>query len=114
RVLVMIEDLAPNQPFTEKTAKGLSLRMYSSRGSYRIPVSITQTQNGLILVSFSRFKNMPAILLVKALGIIKDSDIASFIGNESDVTMLNLYEYAKIQDADNALMAIAEHMNLQG
>jgi len=114
RVLVMIEDLAPNQPFTEKTAKGLSLRMYSSRGSYRIPVSITQTQNGLILVSFSRFKNMPAFLLVKALGIIKDSDIASFIGNESDVTMLNLYEYAKIQDADNALMAIAEHMNLQG
>ena len=83
RVLVMIEDLAQNQPFIEETKKGLALRLFSSRGSYRIPIAITQRQDGLVLVSFSRFKEIPAILLVKALGINKDSDINSFIGIES-------------------------------
>jgi len=114
RVLVMIEDLAQNQAFTENTAKGITLRMYSSRGSYRIPVSITQTQEGILSVGFSRFKNIPAILLIKALGTTKDSDIASFIGKESDSVIVNLYEYAKIQDSNDALMAIAEQMKIQG
>ncbi|UZE93966.1 MAG: DNA-directed RNA polymerase subunit B'' [Candidatus Pacearchaeota archaeon] len=114
RVLVMIEDLAQNQAFTEETIKGISLRMYSSRGSYRIPVSITQTQDGLILVSFSRFKSIPSFLLIKALGITKDSDIASFIGSESDSLIVNLFEHAKVQDMNDALMAIAEIMKIQG
>ncbi len=114
RVLVMIEDLAQNQAFIEEKIKGLSLRLFSSRGSYRIPISITQTQEGILLVSFSRFKSIPAILLIKALGIIKDSDIASFIGKESDSVIVNLYEHAQIQSTENALMTIAEKMNIQG
>lgn len=114
RVLVMIEDLAQNQAFTEETPKGISLRLYSSRGSYRIPISITQTQEGLLNVSFSRFKNIPAIILIKALGIIKDIEIASLIGKEADSLIVNLYEYSKIQDPNDAFIAIAEHMGIQG
>ena len=114
RVLVMIEDLAQNQPFIEETKKGLALRLFSSRGSYRIPIAITQRQDGLVLVSFSRFKEIPAILLVKALGINKDSDINSFIGIESDALIVNLYEYVDIHSQDDALMAIAALMKLQG
>ena len=114
RVLVMIEDLAQNQAFIEEKIKGLTLRLFSSRGSYRIPISIIQTDDGLIIVSFSRFKNIPAILLVKALGVTKDSDIAYLIGKESDSVIVNLYEYAKIQDTTDALMEIAQQMRIQG
>ncbi len=114
RVLVMIEDLAQNQAFTENTPKGITLRMYSSRGSYRIPISIIQTQEGILSVTFSRFKNIPAILLIKALGITRDADIASFVGKESDSVIVNLYEYMNIQDSNDAFMAIAEQMKIQG
>ncbi|MCL6500627.1 MAG: DNA-directed RNA polymerase subunit B'' [Candidatus Pacearchaeota archaeon] len=114
RVLVMIEDLAQNQAFTEDTAKGLSLRMYSSRGSYRIPITINQTSEGLLNISFSRFKNLPAIVLIKALGVTKDSEIASLIGRESESVIVNLYEYSKVQDPNDACMLIAEQMNIQG
>lgn len=116
RALVMIEDLAQNRPLTEKTAtKGLSLRLYSSRGSYRIPISVYQTAEGILFVDFSRFKNLPAVLLIKALGITKDSEIASLIGSEGEgVLVINLYEWAKIQSSEEALLAIAELMNVQG
>lgn len=115
RALVMIEDLAQNQPFTEITSKGLNLRLYSSRGSYRIPITISQNAEGIIFVSFSRFKNIPAILLVKALGVVRDEDIASLVGKTSeDVLIINLYEWAKIQGCDDAVMEIAKLMGIDG
>ncbi|MBS3073204.1 DNA-directed RNA polymerase subunit B'' [Candidatus Pacearchaeota archaeon] len=114
RVLTMIEDLAQNQAFIEETIKGLTLRLFSQRGSYRIPVSINESNDGLLLVSFSRFKNLPAILVAKALGLIKDSEIASLIGKESDTVIVNLYEHVKIQSQEDALKAIAEKMSIQG
>ncbi|MCX8193823.1 MAG: DNA-directed RNA polymerase subunit B'' [Candidatus Pacearchaeota archaeon] len=114
RVLVMIEDLAQNQAFTEETAKGLALRLFSSRGAYRIPITINQSPEGIIYVSFSRFKNIPAILIIKALGITKDSEIASLVGKESEALIINLYEYSSVQDSESALAAIAQLMSLEG
>jgi DNA-directed RNA polymerase subunit B len=114
RVLVMIEDLAPNQPFIEKTTKGNLLRLFSQRGSYRIPVSITETGEGEILVSFSRFKNLPSLLLIKALGVDRDEDIAKLIEKETDSFIVNLYEHAHIQDSKDALINLAEKMNIHG
>lgn len=114
RVLTMIEDLAQNQAFTEETSKGLLLRLFSQRGSYRIPISINESTDGILQFSFSRFKNLPAILVIKALGLVKDADIASLIGKESDTVIVNLYEQAKIQSQEDALFEIAQIMSLEG
>ncbi|MEM4703311.1 MAG: DNA-directed RNA polymerase subunit B'' [Candidatus Pacearchaeota archaeon] len=114
RALVMIEELAQNQPFVEETQKGAILRLFSQRGSYRIPVTINETSEGIIAVNFSRFKNIPAILLVKSLGITKDSEIASLIGKESDTAIVNLYEFSSVNTSEDAFLKIAEHMTIQG
>lgn len=114
RVLVIIEDLAQNKPFTETTQKGFILRVLSQRGSYRIPVTINETTDGEILVSFSRFKNIPAILLIKSLGLTKDSEIASLIGKETDSLIVSLYQFTNISDGEDGAMAIGERMNIQG
>jgi len=114
RVLVMIEDLAPNQPFIEEGAKGLNLRLFSLRGAYRIPTIINENSDGIIEVSFSRFKNLPAIPLIKSLGIVKDSEIASLIGKECDTLIVNLYEFTSLQTAHDALMFIAGRSVIQG
>jgi len=114
RALVMIEELTQNQAFVENTAKGLILRLFSQRGSYRIPVTINETPEGVIAVNFSRFKNIPAILLAKALGLSKDSEIAQLIGKESDTMIVNFYEYSNVPSSEEAFFKIAELMNLQG
>ena len=115
RVMVMAEDLAENQPFIEKDKKGqLILRIFSLRGTYRIPTTITESKEGIFEVSFSRFRDLPAIVVLKALGLTKESDIAKYIGKETDSVIVNLYDFVNIASSEDAMMYIAETTNLQG
>ena len=115
RVMVMAEDLAENQPFIENDRKGnLTLRLFSLRGTYRIPVTIAENKDGLIDVSFSRFKGLPAVVILKALGMTKEADIAKYIGKDTDSVIVNLYEFVDLATKEDAMMYIAEQTNLQG
>ncbi|MBS3100391.1 DNA-directed RNA polymerase subunit B'' [Candidatus Pacearchaeota archaeon] len=114
RSMVMTEDLAANQPFMENVKDRQTLRLFSLRGAYRIPITIAESNDGIIEVSFSRFKNLPAVVLMKSLGMLKESDIAKYIGKETDSLIVNLYEFAKISSAEEAMMAIAEKTSVQG
>ncbi len=115
RVMVMAEDLAENQPFVETNSKGeLTLKLFSSKGTYRIPVLITESKEGITEVSFSKFKDVPAIIILKALGLIKESDIAKYIGKETDSVIVNLYEFSNIATKEDAMLYISEKTNLQG
>ncbi len=115
RVMVMAEDLAENQPFIETNAKGnLVLRLFSLKGTYRIPVWLSETKDGILGTSFSKFKDIPAIIILKALGMTKESDIQKYIGMETDSVIVNLYEYVNIGTKEDAMMFISEKANLQG
>lgn len=115
RVLVLIEDLAPNQPFVEKDSSGnISVRLFSESGTYRIPLHIHESKTGELQISFTRFKNLPVIPVIKALGLVKDSEIFEEVGKEYDTLLINLYEYASLQKEDDAIMFLAEKMNLSG
>jgi len=115
RVMVMAEDLAENQPFIEDDKKGRpQLRLFSLRGTYRIPVTINESKEGILQVSFSRFRDIPAIILLKALGLTKESEIARYLNKETDSVIVNLYEYVDIATSEDAMMKIAELTSLQG
>jgi len=114
RVIAMSEDLAPNQPFIEEGRLGLTLRVFSQRGAYRIPTTISETGEGILDVTFSRLKNIPAIIILKALGMVKEEEIANRIKQESDCLVVNLYEFADIKSTDDAMVYIAEKSGIQG
>jgi DNA-directed RNA polymerase subunit B len=115
RVMVMAEDLAENQPFIEENKKGeLVLKMFSLKGTYRIPITLTETKEGIFNTSFSRFKDVPAVVILKALGLTKESDIAKYIGKETDSVIVNLYDFVDLATKEDAMMYIAEKTNLQG
>jgi DNA-directed RNA polymerase subunit B len=115
RVMVMAEDLAENQPFIEENKKGdLVLKIFSLKGTYRIPITLTETKEGIFNTSFSRFKDIPAVVLLKALGLTKESDIAKYVGKETDSVIVNLYEFVELATKEDAMMYIAEKTNLQG
>ncbi len=115
RVMIMAEDLAENQFIIEPGKTGrLVLKMFSLRGTYRIPITLSEGKDGLFNLSFSRFKDLPAIVLLKALGLTKESDIAKYIGKENDNVIINLYEFVNISTKDDAMMYIAEKSGLQG
>jgi DNA-directed RNA polymerase subunit B len=114
RIIVMSEDLAPNQPFIEDGRLGLTLRIFSERGAYRIPTTISETAEGILELTFSRLRNIPIFVLLKALGMTKEAEIAKKIAIENDCLVVNLYEYANLQNAEDAMIYIAEKSGIQG
>jgi len=115
RVMVMAEDLAENQPFIETNNKGeLILKLFSLKGTYRIPMTLSENKEGIFNVSFSRFKDLPTIAIIKALGLTKEVDIGKCIGKKTDSVIVNLYEFVNLATREDALMYIAEKTNLQG
>jgi DNA-directed RNA polymerase subunit B len=115
RVMIMAEDLAENRPFIETNQKGeLLLRLFSLKGTYRIPTILSETKEGIFEVSFSRFKEIPLIAVIKALGLTKESDISKYINKETDSVIVNLYEYVDLANREDALMYLAEKTNIQG
>jgi len=116
RVMVMAEDLASNQTFIEfqKSRTRLMLRLFSQRGAYKIPVSLAESNQGILELSFSRFRDIPAMVLLKALGLTSDAEIAKLIGKQTDSLIVNFYEFANISSNNDALMWIAEKSALQG
>lgn len=116
RVMVMAEDLASNQTFVEfqKLRNRLILRLFSQRGSYKIPISLVENSQGILEISFSRFRDIPAMVLLKALGLTSDAEISRLISKQTDSLIVNFYEFANIANSSEALMWIAEKSGLQG
>ncbi|RMD67104.1 DNA-directed RNA polymerase subunit B'' [Candidatus Pacearchaeota archaeon] len=114
RIVVMLEDLAPNQPFIEESGGKLNVRVFSEQGAYRIPTTINETNEGIIEITFSRLKNVPVVVVLKALGMEREGEIAKHIGLQDDTLVVNFYEFANIKTSEEAMLYIAERSGTQG
>ena len=113
RVLITVEDLASNRIFIEKKEVGPSAyvcKVFSEMGSYRIPHTIEQMKDGLFYLTFTRFRRVPVIPVIKSLGLVKDSDIVKMISGDSeyDSVMINIYDSAELKTEDEALEHLAK------
>ena len=117
RVLIIVEDLASNKLFIDKAKTGPSkytARLYSERGSYRIPHLIEQMKDGVINFSFTRVKRIPVIAVIKALGLVKDQEISDAISKDKsyDDIFINLYECIDLKTQEDALEFIAKKIGV--
>jgi len=117
RVLIAVEDLASNKLFIKKAATGPSeyvAKLYSEQTNYRIPHTLEQMKDGTIYLSFARFKRVPIIALIKALGLTKDQEIMQFISQEKmyDDVILNLYENIGLKTQEEALEFLAKRIGI--
>lgn len=117
RVLITVEDLAANKLFVEKNTVGPSKfvgRIFSEKGAYRIPHSIEQMKDGIIYLSFTRFKRVPIIVVIKALGLVRDEEIMKFISESKqyDDVYINLFNAVEVKSEEDALEYLAKHAGI--
>ncbi|MBS3172630.1 DNA-directed RNA polymerase subunit B'', partial [Candidatus Woesearchaeota archaeon] len=117
RVLIAVEDLASNKLFIKKAASGPSkftAKLYSEQTNYRIPHTLEQMKDGILHLSFARFRRVPIISLIKALGLVKDQDIMQYISTEKiyDDVILNIYESRELKNQDEAVEFLAKRIGL--
>ena len=105
RIMVMAEDLASNQTFIEwqKIKKRLLLRLFSQKDAYKIPISLAESSEGILEISFSRFRDIPAMVLLKALGLTSDADIAKLVRKQTDALIVNFYEFASVENVNDEI-----------
>jgi len=117
RVLITVEDLLPNKLFVQQNLVGpsaYSAKLFSHKDSYSIPHLIEQMKDGIIYVSFSRYKRVPIIALIKALRLVTDQEIMSLICKDKayDDIYINLMNLADLKTAKDALNYIATRGNV--
>src|SRR3989338_3215177 len=118
RVLIIVEDLTSNRLFVTRNATGPSKytgKLFSERGSFRIPHTIEQMKDGIIYLSFTRFKRVPIIAVIKALGFTRDKEITDYITTETkqyDDIFINLVDAVELKSEEDALDFLARKVGL--
>ena len=117
KVLITIEDLAPNRFLIEEDPTGPSKligKLFSESGSFKIPHTLERMKDGIFYLSFTRVKRVPALAVIKALGLLKDEEITRYIteGEQYDEVIINLLEFVGIKTEDDALDYIAKRIGI--
>jgi DNA-directed RNA polymerase beta subunit len=117
KVLINIEDLASNRFLVERQTIGPSKfvgKIFSEKGSFKIPHTFEKMKDGLFYLSFTRVKRVPIVVVLKALGILKDEDIINLISTKQQYTEIipNLYEFIDIKSAEDAMDKIAKSIGI--
>lgn len=117
RVMITVEDLASNKFFIERKEIGPSryiAKIFSEMGSYRIPHTIEQMSDGIFYLTFTRFRRVPLVPILKALGMSKDNEIVKMICDDRvyDSVLINLYDAAELKNDGDALEFMAKKLGI--
>lgn len=115
KVLISIEDLAANRMLIEQNSSSNFVgKLFSERGSYKIPHTIEKIKDGILYLTFTRVKRIPAIIVIKALGMLKDEEIMSSISKERqfDEVLVNLMEFVDVKNQEDAMDYIAKKIGI--
>ncbi len=116
KALISVEDLAPNKFLVEKATTGISEyvgKVFSEKESYKIPHTFERLKDGIFYLTFTRVRRMPLLVIVKALGLIKDEEIMKAVSEkQQDEILINLLEFADIKNEDDALDYIAKRIGI--
>ncbi|EDY34195.1 RNA polymerase Rpb2, domain 2 family, partial [Aciduliprofundum boonei T469] len=103
RVLVSLEDLAPNRVLVEKNERYNTVvetaKVFSQRRGYRALTIMEKKSDGIIVVSVPAVAGtIPLVILMKALGLEKDQDIYRAIVSDEKMSVIAL---ANIEEVEN-------------
>ncbi|MEK6964384.1 MAG: DNA-directed RNA polymerase subunit B'' [Nanoarchaeota archaeon] len=116
KALVTVEDLASNKFLVEKASLGVSPyvgKLFSEKGSYKIPHQVEKLKDGLFYLTFTRVKRIPLISIIKALGLTKDEEIVNAIDlQENSEVIINLYEFIDIKNNEDAMDYVAKRVGI--
>jgi DNA-directed RNA polymerase subunit B len=107
KVIIDIEDLASNRFMVERASTGVSEwvgKVFSEKGSYKIPHEVEKLKDGLFYLTFTRVKRVPIIPVIKALGMVKDEEIMRAIDlPDNSEVIINLYDFVDIKTTEDAM-----------
>jgi DNA-directed RNA polymerase subunit B len=117
RVVIIVEDLAPNRVFVETKRPPFTHRakVFSEDGKYRILHYVNRSKDGTLSINFTRAKEVPVFAIIKALGMFNDDEIVEALNVPEELmgdVYINLYEVSELDNMDSALDLIGRKMGI--
>lgn len=116
KVLINVEDLAPNKVLIEDKALGPASfvgKLFSEHGAYKIPHTIEKLKDDIFYLTFTRVKRVPLVVILKSLGMVKDEEIMTTINTPfKDEVYINLFDYVSIKNEEEALDFVAKKIGI--
>jgi len=116
KIIIDIEDLASNRFMVEEASTGISPwvgKIFSERGSYKIPHEFEKLKDGLFYLTFTRVKRVPLIPVIKALGMVKDEEIMRAVDlSDNSEVIINLYDFVDIKTAEDAMDYVSKKIGI--
>lgn len=88
RVLVLIEEIAPNRVIVEKSSIANiteTARIHSEKDGYIQRHIIERKTDGIIRINFANINNLPIVILLRALGLESDKEIINAISLDTEI-----------------------------
>ncbi len=95
RVLVTVEEIVQNRPIIEKKRDIVTARINSEISGF-VQRHVIECRKGLLYVSFANLKNVPLVVILRALGFETDKEIIDAIAEnerEEEEIYFNIYEF---------------------
>jgi DNA-directed RNA polymerase subunit B len=117
RILVLVEEIASNRIITAKVTTGNVAeiaRIHSEKDGYIQRHLLERKNDGTITISFANVNKLPVAILLKALGLESDKDIATAISTDPEIQeefYVNLYE-TEVSTKQGGLEEIGKHIKI--
>jgi len=117
RVLVLIEEIAPNKILVEKPSTPNVTevaRIHSERDGYIQRHILERRSDGIIRINFANVNKMPIVILLRALGLESDRDIITAISFDDEIQQefyQNLFE-SESATSKEAIEEIADFLKI--
>jgi DNA-directed RNA polymerase subunit B len=88
RVLVLIEEIAPNRVIVEKSNIANvteTARIHSEKDGYIQRHVIERKTDGVVRINFANINSLPVVILLRALGLESDKDIINSISLDPEI-----------------------------
>lgn len=107
KVIISLEELANNQPIYLKDGEEDICRINSERMGY-VQRHVLRRKDNTTWISFANVKNVPAIIIMRALGLETDKEVVEAISEKYiGEVYLNIYE-AEVGSIEEAINYIAK------
>lgn len=117
RVLVSIEDLAPNRVIISREKRSgkevVVVRIFSVKNAFRAKIGVERKPEGIFYVSFPASpKNLNMVPVLKALGLNSDNDVFKAFKDQNEIIndlLLNM-EAVSVKDSEEAIDYIGKRV----
>ncbi len=107
KIIVGVEEVANNRAIiTKEEKKGIEMVRINSESDQYIQRHMIERKNHILYMNFSNLRNVPLVIVIRALGLETDKQIIEAISDNpklDEEILTNIYEFEEVKNKPDAL-----------